>query len=244
MIRRILDRNPDILRIPKRKVRDLPDVSEKLKRLMDEIHEYSMEDRFKIGIEVSNWIDRERIKGLLEFLINRRADGCFISGILSNVLRKGSTIELRFKRKINYIGYRLRHGRILIRGNVGNKVGYGMEGGEIVVFGDGGNWIGERMKDGCIVIKGNVENYLGLYMEGGKIIVEGNARYGVGEEMRGGEIFIKGNAGAMVGNKMRGGVIRVMGTVKSFGYRGAGRIYYWKDGRWFEKSVDYYIYYR
>ena len=132
----------------------------------------------------------------------------------------------------------------MIVGDVGTRLGYEMEGGEIVVEGNAGNWVGERMKGGAIIVKGNVGSFLGLQMEGGKIVVEGNARYGVGEKMLGGEIFVKGNVGKDAGRDMRGGVIRIMGKVESFGYRGAGKVYYWKDGRWNERDVDYYIYYK
>ncbi len=239
-MRRLLELNPDILKIPNVK-KEIPDIFKRLNKLMKEIESYSIEDRFELGVEIGREVSLD--EKVLNFLIDK-ADGAFISGVLSGILKAKSCIELRVKRRLNYIGYRLRKGRIVIFGDVGNRLGYEMEGGEIVVEGNAGNWVGERMKGGIIVIKGNVGCFLGLRMEGGRIVVEGNAGYGVGEEMFGGEIFIKGDAGKAVGNDMRGGVIKIMGKVASFGYRGAGKIYYWKDGRWNEKEVDYYFYYR
>ncbi len=239
-MRRLLELNPDILKIPNVK-KEIPDIFKRLKNLMKEIEDYSMEDRFELGVEISREISLD--ENVLNFLVSR-ADGAFISGILSGILRARSCVKLRVKRRLNYMGYRLRKGRIVIVGDVGTRLGYEMEGGEIVVEGNAGNWVGERMKGGAIIVKGNVGSFLGLQMEGGKIVVEGNARYGVGEKMLGGEIFVKGNVGKDAGRDMRGGVIRIMGKVESFGYRGAGKVYYWKDGRWNERDVDYYIYYK
>lgn len=238
-MRRLLELNPDILKIPDVK-KEVPDVMKRLKSITKEMFEYSIDDRFKLGFEIGKDIclnDR-----ILSFLVNH-FDGVLISGILRGALGKKTFVKLKVKRKINYIGYKLKRGKVLIIGDAGNKLGCEMEGGEIVVEGNAGNWVGEKMKGGMITVKGNVGSYLGLCMENGRIVVEGNAGYGVGEKMSGGEITVKGDA-KKVGREMRGGVIRVFGKVQSFGYRGAGKVYYWKDGKWKERDVDYYIYYR
>lgn len=234
-VKKVLEMNPGILKIPDVK-KEFLSVVERVGKILDEIEEYSLEDRFKMGLEFCNEFC---VDDVLEFIINR-GDGAFISGVLSGILRKERFLELNLKRRLNYLGYRLKKGKILIRGNVGNKLGFEMGGGEIVVEGNAGNWVGEEMKGGKILVKGDVGSYLGLKMKDGEIIVEGNAGYGVGEGMYGGEIFIRGNA-KNVGVDMRGGVIRVMGKA-TFGYRGAGKVYYW-EGEWKEKPVDYYIYY-
>jgi len=232
---KILELNPGILRVPSGRGK-LPDVYDRIRKIVEEIRSYSVEDRFELGFEFCKEFCLD--SKVLDFLIDH-VDGAFISGILRGL----RFVELRVKRRLNYLGYRFGKGKVLIVGDVGNKLGYEMEGGEIVVKGNAGNWVGERMRGGSIKVVGNVGNYLGFCMEGGRIVVEGNARYGVGDKMIGGEIFVKGNA-RNVGRDMRGGVIRVMGKVESFGYRGAGKVYYWKDGEWKERDVDYYIYYR
>ncbi len=225
----------DIIRIPERRFR-VEGVEERVKRLVDESREYDEGDRFELGRDIM------REYGFSEDLIEiLRVDGVMLSGYLSEF--KG-IVRIRVKGRINNLGYRMKRGKIVVEGDVGNWLGYRMEGGEIVVLGNAGNWVGMEMRGGRIVVKGDVGSYLGYRMMGGEITVEGNARYGVGEGMFGGEITVKGNAGKGLGNDMRGGIIRVMGEVSSFGYRGGGRVFYLKDGRWVEKEVDYYLYYK
>jgi glutamate synthase domain-containing protein 3 len=97
-------------------------------------------------------------------------------------------------------------GRVIIHGSAGDVLGYAMRGGQILIRGDVGYRVGIHMKSfkkqiPTIVVGGAAGDFLGEYMAGGVLVV-----LGLGTEGR-------GTVGRWVGTGMHGGVIYVRGEV-------------------------------
>lgn len=121
--------------------------------------------------------------------------------------------------RVKGIGYGMKNGEILIKGNAGMYVGAKMRGGRILVEGDASSFAGQQMRGGELIIKGDAGNYLGSSyrgdwrgMRGGVIIVEGSAGSENGEFMMGGKIHIKGDCGPFAGLHMKKGLIIIEGS--------------------------------
>lgn len=97
-------------------------------------------------------------------------------------------------------------GTIWVEGRAGDAVGYAMRGGTLMIRGDVGYRAGVHMKafgDSCasIVIGGTAGSFLGEYQAGGAIVVlglgapEGQPVVGgfCGRGMYGGHIYLRGN---------------------------------------------------
>ncbi|OYT25353.1 MAG: formylmethanofuran dehydrogenase subunit C, partial [Thermoprotei archaeon ex4572_64] len=132
-------------------------------------------------------------------------------------------IEINGKglRRVRYLGYKMRGGKIVINGDVGPLTGYKMRGGTIIIRGNADNYLGAKMRGGYIEVYGNASNFIGSKLLGekpgkgmisGKIIIHGNAGSYIGNGMRGGEIIIEGNAKDYVGMNMKGGLIWIKGS--------------------------------
>lgn len=122
--------------------------------------------------------------------------------------------------QVKKIGWKMRQGRILVRGNPGMHLGAYMSGGEIVVEGNAGDWLGAHMRGGTIRVKGNAGHQVGAGyrgerqgVKGGTIVVEGNAGNEVGLLMRRGLIAVGGDVGDFTGGAMIAGSIVTFGKV-------------------------------
>ena len=76
----------------------------------------------------------------------------------------------------------------MILGDAGSYFGLGNLGGRIVVKGNAGQRVGWLMHSGLLRVGGDVGDYLGLMMSGGRISVGGRAGARAGWRMRGGTI--------------------------------------------------------
>lgn len=120
--------------------------------------------------------------------------------------------------KLNFVGYKMNGGKIVVKGDIGHFLGYKMKGGNIVVYGNTRNYTGAKMVDGSIEIYGNAGHRTGSKlhgekpgkgMRGGTIYVHGNSGSEVGWGMGGGTIIIDGDSGNLVGANMTGGTVIV-----------------------------------
>ena len=143
--------------------------------------------------------------------------GIFISAAINKIIKETDTINLDFAGiEVNYLGYCLTRGNLIIKGSVGGYTGHSMQSGSITIH---GNAVGNTccsMQSGSITIHGNAGKWTGSFMKGGSIIVDGNAGADTGDFMQSGSITIHGNAGDFTGGSMKGGSIIVDGNAGSF----------------------------
>jgi len=237
-IKRLLEKNPDILRV------DSFDLEKKERRhryeeglKYDKVEElarefmsrasripswktdfFTVEKIFNIGKSVAreysvNLMEIERLfNEVLPKYMRGGLLGFYISGLYRDVIRERDVLRLdlrRYPASISGLGYRHSCGRLEINGNKAYYIGMEMDGGEILVRGNVGNYLGKSMRGGRIIIEGDARNWVGERMEGGFILVRGNAGHVVGKKMTGGEIVVKGDIGYWVGDEASGGMIRV-----------------------------------
>jgi len=137
-----------------------------------------------------------------------------------HIIVRGVTGRLDSLRHIKRIGQGMRHGQIVVYGDVGAHAGAEMAGGEIVIHGTVGAWAGAQMSGGIIRVDGDAGPMLGAAypgelrgMRGGAIFVCGNVGPRAGERMRRGMIVVGGNAGPFSGVRMIAGSLFVCGTL-------------------------------
>jgi len=102
--------------------------------------------------------------------------GIFISAAINKIIKKDDIVTLNFANidfSVDCIGFRLKHGKIILHGKSGDYLGEHMSGGEITVKGHAGYYIGYCMSGGCITIQGNAGEHIGRYMSGGVIKIKG-----------------------------------------------------------------------
>ena len=123
-------------------------------------------------------------------------------------------------RHVEKIGWKMSHGRILVRGNAGAHLGARMRGGEIIVEGDVGDWAGAQIQSGYIRIKGNAGYRAGGAYPGeksganrGTIIVEGSAGGQIGAGAKRVLIAVLGDVGEFAGANMIAGTLIVLGRL-------------------------------
>ena len=98
--------------------------------------------------------------------------GIFISAAINKIIKETDTIVLDFAGiEVNYLGYNLPCGNLIIKGSVGDD-------------------IGNHMQSGSITIRGNADSFTGDYSEGGEIKVNGEIK-GIGGNPKA-AIFCKG----------------------------------------------------
>ncbi|AEA47124.1 formylmethanofuran dehydrogenase subunit C [Archaeoglobus veneficus] len=116
--------------------------------------------------------------------------------------------------RVKRIGFGMREGEIIVKGNAGMYVGAFMRGGRIVIEGNAGRFAAIGMIGGEVVVKGDCGDYAGAAyrgstgMAGGRLIIEGRCGDEAGANMCGGELIVGREAGAFLGAGMTGGVIR------------------------------------
>lgn len=82
--------------------------------------------------------------------------GFYLSALVNKVIGKGEEIRLKLpntKKKLESVGNRMRQGKLIILGDVGDDAAYGMRGGELVIFGSTGCGVG------CNMVAGKVHAY-------------------------------------------------------------------------------------
>lgn len=237
-IKRLLEKNPDLLRVesldPERRERRQR-YEEALK--YDKAEELAREF-VSWGSKIPSWktdpITAEKIFSLgkrsaeeydvnlleIERLFNEVLSnymrggllGFFISGLYRDIIREGDFLRLNLRRyptSISGLGYKHSLGRLEIVGDKAYYLGTEMEEGEILVSGNVGNYLGKSMKGGRIIVDGSARNWVGEKMEGGLILIKGDVGNIVGKKMSGGEIVVEGDTGYWIGDDARGGIIRV-----------------------------------
>ena len=120
--------------------------------------------------------------------------GAYISALINNIIEDEDEVVLDLsglKKAINYIGYQLKRGQVIVLGNIGLCTGMIMDGGKIIVKGNVDSV--RNINFGNVVVEGDVGN-VGYRMKGGEIIINGNAGY-VGGSMTGGKIYLNGGYG-------------------------------------------------
>lgn len=107
---------------------------------------------------------------------NYWTSGIFVSAAVNQIVKENETVILDFANldvPADCIGFRLKHGKILVPRNAGDYLGEHMSGGEIVVQGNAGYYVGYAMSGGSITVHGNAGGHLGRYMSAGVIQIEG-----------------------------------------------------------------------
>jgi formylmethanofuran dehydrogenase subunit C len=133
----------------------------------------------------------------------------------------------RSSKLLTHVGQRMSHGKILVRGDVGDYLGKNMSGGSLQVNGNCGDSTACNLRGGLIEIDGDTGDRLGANFIGeshgmneGTVIVSGNAGNRVGERMRRGTIIIRGHVGHYCAKDMLAGSIIILG--KTGHYLGHG----------------------
>jgi len=237
-IKRLLEKNPDLLRIESLE----PEKREKRHRYEEVLKYDKVEDLAKEyiswGLTMPSWkidspviekvfsfgkdmareyaINLSEIERLFNEVLSRYMRGgllgFFISGLYNEIIREDDFLGLNLRSypaSISGLGYRHNRGKLNIAGDKAYYLGTEMEEGEILVSGSVGNYLGKSMRGGRLIVDGNARNWVGEKMEGGLILIKGDVGNIVGEKMTGGEIVVEGKAGYWIGEGARGGVIRV-----------------------------------
>lgn len=125
--------------------------------------------------------------------------------------------------KLDYIGSKMKSGRITINGGAGSYLGFQMRKGEIVLNGNADAYTASGMAGGLLHVHGNVGDFLAAAipgdrkgMKGGIVLITGNAGERAGDQMRRGIILIEGNVGSYCASRMLAGTIGVLGSVGDY----------------------------
>jgi formylmethanofuran dehydrogenase subunit C len=92
----------------------------------------------------------------------------------------------------DYAFQNMRGGFGVVQGDSGNSLGLGNNGGKIICKGNCGERAGWLMHSGSLRVGGEAGDYLGLLMSGGKIVVAGRTGKRAGWRMKGGTIMANG----------------------------------------------------
>ncbi len=143
--------------------------------------------------------------------------GIFISAAINKIIKETDTIVLDFAGiEVNYLGYCLTRGNLIIKGSVGGYTGQSMQSGSITIHGNSGDATGRSMKGGSIIVDGNAGKYTGEFMQFGSITIHGNAGDRTGYSMEDGSIIVDGNAGKYTGEFMQSGSITIHGNAGEY----------------------------
>ncbi|MFH0737045.1 MAG: hypothetical protein V1827_01115 [Candidatus Micrarchaeota archaeon] len=97
------------------------------------------------------------------------------------------------EKRLDGLGYRNTKKKIIrIQGDAGDFLGDRMRGGRIIVMGNAGDSIGSYMISGKIIVEGNAGNDTGYAMFGGVIIIKGDTGKRIGYDSDGGVIRLEG----------------------------------------------------
>ena len=77
--------------------------------------------------------------------------GIFISAAINKIIKETDTIVLDFAGiEVNYLGYCLTCGNLIIKGSVGGYTGQSMQSGSITIHGNAGDYTGKSMEGGSM----------------------------------------------------------------------------------------------
>lgn len=131
-------------------------------------------------MEYYNKYDLEYFARVITEDNSNRHLGEYISALLNKIIQEDEIICLELREPLDYLGYKLERGTLVIKGDAGNALGSSNNGGKIIVDGNARDSVGFQMKKGCIIVNKDVKDYLGLDIYGGEIHVGGDAKRGVG----------------------------------------------------------------
>jgi len=96
--------------------------------------------------------------------------------------------------QLDYIGYKMKQGKITVQGNAGNFLGAELQGGIITCAGNVGERAADKMRRGIILIDGDVGAYCCSRMIAGTIGIYGNVGEHLGYALRRGTILLRTTA--------------------------------------------------
>ena len=92
---------------------------------------------------------------------------------------------------LDYLGYKMSIGLMIVKGDCGNFLGAQMQGGTIICNGNAGDRVGDQMRRGLILIDGDSSNYLASRMVAGTIAVYGHTGLYAGFGMKRGTLLLR-----------------------------------------------------
>lgn len=114
----------------------------------------------------------------------------------------------------DFIGHRLKHGTIIVDGDVGGYAGRLMSNGHLDIKGGAGPYLASRQSGGLITVSGSAGDFAGgimagekFGMTGGIVIVEGDFGKRAGDRMRRGTLIARGRFGHHAASRMMGGTL-------------------------------------
>jgi len=152
---------------------------------------------------------------LLKLNVGSTKNGLKIGDIFAVSGQPGDSVRIEGSTsRFDFIGTDLKHGSMIVEGDVGVGAGRSMRGGRLEIRGDAGTLLGSGLSGGEILLKGSAGSQVGgltpgdrFGMTGGLIAIEGDAGDRVGERIRRGTIYIRGKCGDYAGARMVGGTI-------------------------------------
>ncbi len=122
--------------------------------------------------------------------------------------------------KLDFIGYSMTTGQIVVEGDAGAYLGILLNGGQIDITGNTDIYTACEMQAGQIKVNGNTGDFVGAArpghkngMTGGIVAIAGNTGDRTGDHMRRGVILIEGNTGDYCGSRMIAGTVVALGDV-------------------------------
>lgn len=93
-------------------------------------------------------------------------------------------------KQLNYIGYKMKLGKIAVQGDAGDFLGAEMQGGTLTCSGNVGERAADKMRRGIILIDGDVGAYCCSRMIAGTVGIYGNIGEHLGYALRRGTILV------------------------------------------------------
>lgn len=156
-------------------------------------------------------------------VIDDRKYGLFLSALVNSVIQPGDTLTLDLKCSLDYVGHKLKQGRLVLSGAQGNYTGSEACGGLIELLSEAGDYAGQGMSKGMIIARKKIGNCAGAGMKGGILEIMAAAGNSAGKEMEDGTINLYAAAGEDVAQCMRGGKIlahKIPGNYAGRGMKG------------------------
>lgn len=144
----------------------------------------------------------------------------------------GQPVLIKNAGHLNGLAAGLKHGEVIIQGDVGDYLGVLNDGATLHITQNAGSYLADNMTRGTILVDGDAQYGPGQYCYGGTIVIRGNAGDFTATMNKGAIIIIAGNVGDEVGTYMLKGDLIVVGNAgKNFAnYLIRGSVYI--GGRW------------
>lgn len=124
----------------------------------------------------------------------------------------GVPVKLKNVSHLHGLAAGLKHGEVIIQGDVGDYVGVLNAGATIRVTKNAARYVADNMTAGTVVIEGDADYGTGQYCYGGIVIVRGNSGDFTATMNKGATIIVCGNVGDEVGTYMLKGDLIVLGN--------------------------------